>query len=269
MASLTRQPSGCIRLSHQGRKLYSVSNPRPQSVPVSPPVEIRASTRRRSTVSASWEDGRIIVLVPARLRSTERDAVVDELVQRLLRRAPMHNSDDKALEQRSEELSDRYLDGVRATSIRWVGNQRKRWGSCNPSTGHIRISDRLRLVPPWVLDAVLVHELAHLVEPSHSRRFRALTKRYPRMAEADTFLHGFTIGLEAANRPPSLEQPSSEGDEPCGSATLEEPSEVDDSTGNHPSPIAALRQTAAYSAERMSHASTKEPGRLFDPSDWG
>jgi YgjP-like, metallopeptidase domain len=169
-----------------------------RSVPAPPPVEIRASKKRRSTVSASWEDGRIVVLVPSRLASEERDAVVDELVQRLLRRAPMHHSDDLALEHRAEELADTYLDGVRASSVRWVGNQRKRWGSCSPATREIRMSDRLRPVPHWVLDAVLVHELAHLIEPSHSRRFRSLTARYPRMSEADTFLHGFSVGLEAS-----------------------------------------------------------------------
>lgn len=183
-----------------------------------------------------------MVLVPSRLRSSERDAVVDELVQRLLRRAPMHHSDDRALEERSEQLADRYLDGVRATSIRWVGNQRKRWGSCNPSTGHIRISDRLRPVPPWVLDAVLVHELAHLVEASHSRRFRALTKRYPRMAEADTFLHGFTIGLEAGNRIPSWNQEGADNDELCDDAAFEQPD--------------------------LDRPSTGTPGRLFDPGAW-
>jgi hypothetical protein len=149
-------------------------------------------------VSASWEDGRIVVLVPSRLGTAEREAVVDELVQRLLRRAPMHHSDDSALLQRSNELADQYLGGVRASSVRWVGNQRKRWGSCSPGTGEIRISDRLRPVPSWVLDAVLVHELAHLIEPSHSRHFRALTARYPHMKKADTFLHGFSIGLEAS-----------------------------------------------------------------------
>jgi hypothetical protein len=123
--------------------------------------------------------------------------VVDELVQRLLRRAPMHHSDDSALLHRSNELADQYLGGVRANSIRWVDNQKKRWGSCSPGTGDIRISDRLRPVPSWVLDAVLVHELAHLIEASHSRRFRALTARYPHMKKADTFLHGFSVGLEA------------------------------------------------------------------------
>jgi predicted metal-dependent hydrolase len=54
----------------------------------------------------------------------------------------------------------------------------------------------LRTVPGWVLDAVLVHELAHLVEPTHSARFRRLADRYPRMREADTFLAGFTLGLD-------------------------------------------------------------------------
>ena len=185
-----------------------------------------------------------MVLVPSRLRSAERDAVVDELVQRLLRRAPMHHSDDRALEERSKQLADRYLDGVRATSIRWVGNQRKRWGSCNPGTGHIRISDRLRPVPSWVLDAVLVHELAHLVEASHSRRFRALTNRYPRMAEADTFLHGFTIGLESGSRAPAWTQEGSD-DESCEDAAFEQP---------HAEPSAADPIAA--------------PGRLFDPSAW-
>jgi hypothetical protein len=177
-----------------------VKSQRPRNVPAAPPVEIRASKKRRSTVSASWEDGRIVVLVPSRLGTVERDAVVDELVQRLLRRAPMHHSDDSALARRSTELADEYVDGVRPSSVRWVGNQRRRWGSCSPGTGEIRISDRLRPVPSWVLDAVLIHELAHLIEASHSRRFRALTARYPRMSEADTFLHGFSVGLEAGNQ---------------------------------------------------------------------
>jgi predicted metal-dependent hydrolase len=179
--------------------LYSVSKQRPGDIPARPPVEVRASAKRRSTVSASWEDGRIVVLVPSRLGTAERDKVVDELVQRLLRRAPMLHSDDRALEERTIKLADRYLDGVRANSVRWVGNQKKRWGSCCPSTGHIRVSNRLRPVPPWVLDAVLVHELAHLLEPNHSKRFRALASRYPRMDDADIFLHGFSTGLEAAS----------------------------------------------------------------------
>jgi predicted metal-dependent hydrolase len=63
------------------------------------------------------------------------------------------------------------------------------------STREIRISDRLRVAPEWVLDAVIVHELAHLVEPNHSPRFRQLEARYPRKDEADTYLAGYALGL--------------------------------------------------------------------------
>ena len=225
-------------------------------------MEVRASTKRRTTVSASWEDGRIVVLVPSRLRHSERDAVVEELVQRLLRRAPMHHSDDDALEERAKELADRYFDGVSASSIRWVGNQRKRWGSCNPNTGQIRISDRLRPVPSWVLDAVLVHELAHLLEASHSRRFRSLAARYPRMAEADTFLHGFSVGLEAANRPPSWTDAPAEDDDPCVDAAFDRAAE----SGSN------LFKPSALPVDAHPLGSTDGvpslPSRLFDPATW-
>ncbi len=80
-------------------------------------------------------------------------------------------------------------------SIRWSTTQIKRWGSCTLDTREIRISARLRVVPEWVLDAVIVHELAHLLEPTHSARFRQLEQRYPRRDEADVFLEGYALGL--------------------------------------------------------------------------
>jgi len=80
------------------------------------------------------------------------------------------------------------------TSLRWVTNQARRWGSCTPSTGAIRLSSRLRVVPDWVLDAVIVHELAHLHEASHSAEFKVLCERYPRLAEAEAYLLGFEHG---------------------------------------------------------------------------
>jgi len=164
-----------------------------------PPVEIRTSERRRKTASAFWQGGRVVVVLPARLPRSERSELVDGLVRRVLAQRPHLATSDRELAARSSTLADRYLNGVRPASVRWVSNQQRRWGSCTSRTGEIRISDRLRVVPGWVLDAVLVHELAHLIEPTHSARFKRLASRFPRTDEADLYLAGFTLGLENAD----------------------------------------------------------------------
>jgi hypothetical protein len=167
--------------------------------PVGPPeVEVRVSTRRRKSASAFWSDGRVVVVLPASMPRSARPEMVDDLVRRVLNYRPHLAASDTDLTRRAGELADRYLDGVRPTSIRWVTNQNSQWGSCTCGTGEIRISDRLRVVPGWVLDAVLVHELAHLIEPNHSPRFRALTGRFAKSKEADVFLDGFSLGREYA-----------------------------------------------------------------------
>ncbi len=137
-----------------------------------PDVEVRVSKRRKKTAGAHWEGDRIVVVVPTHLRGAELDQMVDELSARLARHRPHLHASDELLEERAAALGRRYLDGVAPASIRWSTNQNKRWGSCTIPTGEIRISDRLRVAPEWVLDAVIVHELAHLLEPNHSPRFR-------------------------------------------------------------------------------------------------
>jgi predicted metal-dependent hydrolase len=167
---------------------------------VEPEVEVRVSTRRRKSASAFWSDGRVVVVLPASMPRSARAEMVEDLVRRVLHYRPHLAASDVDLATRAAHLADRYLDGVRPSSIRWVTNQNSQWGSCTCGTGEIRISDRLRVVPGWVLDAVVVHELAHLVEPNHSPRFRALVDRYARGKEADVFLDGFSLGREYATR---------------------------------------------------------------------
>ncbi|MFC6093771.1 M48 family metallopeptidase [Saccharothrix sp. BKS2] len=161
-----------------------------------PQVEVRRSARRRRMVSAYREGDTVVVLLPARMTKSEEKHWVAEMLSRLQRsetrrRSPTRTS-DAALLQRCEELSDRYLDGVRPSSVRWVPPMRTRWASCTPSEGTIRISERLRDVPAWVLDYVLVHELAHLRVPGHGKDFWQLVHRYPKAERAVGYLEGLS-----------------------------------------------------------------------------
>ncbi|MGB3829808.1 MAG: M48 family metallopeptidase [Ornithinimicrobium sp.] len=158
-------------------------------------VEIRRSARRRRTVSARIEGDRVVVLMPQGLSSGQEQTHVDEVLAGLRRRIHRRLLADDDLLPRATRLAqthfpDRGQVADRTRSVRWVSNQHLRWGSCTPAEGTIRISDRLRGAPLWVLDAVLVHELAHLIEPGHGADFAALTARYPRYEQAQAFLAG-------------------------------------------------------------------------------
>ncbi|YAL84046.1 M48 family metallopeptidase [Dermacoccaceae bacterium W4C1] len=154
------------------------------------PVEIRRSTRRRRTVSARLEQGRIIVMVPARLSKAQERKFVDQMVARI-RAQTGRAQDEGRLADRAARLSQRYLQGrAKPNEVKWVSNQRSRWGSCSPASGVIRLSVRLQSMPQEVIDYVLLHELAHLLVPHHGPQFHALLQDYPHLERAKGFLDG-------------------------------------------------------------------------------
>ena len=164
-----------------------------------PEIEIRATTRRKKTATAWWQGSTLIIAMPARVRGEEREKLITWLVERSKKRRPHVAASDRDLLERAQGLTALYGIDAEPASIRFVSNQTKRWGSCTAATASIRISDRLRHVPDWVLDAVLVHELAHLVHPDHSAAFHSLADRYPRQAEASLFLEGYQLGLQMSS----------------------------------------------------------------------
>ncbi|MGA3353342.1 MAG: M48 family metallopeptidase [Acidimicrobiales bacterium] len=173
---------------------------------LTPEVEIRTSARRRKTGVAFWEGGRVVVVVPERMSRAGRELFAGQLVKHLLERTGRRHASDSGLEARAALLADQYLDGVRPSSIRWSSRQQRRWGSCSLHSREIRIASRLQTVPEWVLDGVIVHELTHLLEAGHTARFYELANRYPRQAEAHTYLDGFGHGLTTAGFPIGAEQ---------------------------------------------------------------
>ena len=138
-------------------------------------VEVRRSRRRLRTVSAYRDGERTVVLIPARFSRAQEREWVQKMTARLAAQERRRRPGEGELVARAAELSDRYLGGLaRPASVAWVGNQRSRWGSCTPADRTIRLSSRLQGMPTWVVDYVLLHELAHLLEPSHNARFWAL-----------------------------------------------------------------------------------------------
>ncbi|AYY15231.1 M48 family peptidase [Actinobacteria bacterium YIM 96077] len=165
-----------------------------------PEVEVRRSARRRRTVTAFRESGRVVVCLPAKMSSTEEERWVAEMLERLEAQERRRHPSDEQLLRRARELSRRYLDNrAKPTSVRWSSAQRARWGSCTPSDGSIRLSVRLQGVPSWVVDYVLVHELAHLLIGNHGREFWDLVRRYPRAERARGFLDGLDHAANASS----------------------------------------------------------------------
>jgi predicted metal-dependent hydrolase len=169
-------------------------------------VEVRRSKRRRRTVSAYREGERIVVLIPASLTRKEEAEWVETMVARIEKAEQKSRLSDDDLLERAQRLNDKWLGGLATpASVRWVTNQNARWGSCTPGDRTIRLSERLNGMPTWVIDYVLVHELAHLLEPGHDPKFWAWVDRYPKAEKAK----GYLLGWSAAAH---LEPPPDEVD---------------------------------------------------------
>ncbi|MBV9661403.1 MAG: M48 family metallopeptidase [Acidimicrobiales bacterium] len=147
-------------------------------------VEVVRSPRRRKTVQARLVGGVMRLSIPAGMSRAEEERWTAVMTRRMERRRSAEHID---LARRARDLAAR-LDLRTPASIRWVDNQESRWGSCTPSERTIRISSKLAQEPAWVLDYVIVHELAHLTVPGHGSRFWALVGRYPLAERARGFL---------------------------------------------------------------------------------
>jgi predicted metal-dependent hydrolase len=165
-------------------------------------VEIRRSPRRKRTVTAYRENGKTVVVAPQRMSARDVDSYARELVGRLDARE-RRNSSGPALYARAQRLVAEFLEhdvlANRDVDIRWVTNQSGRWGSCTPRQGRIRLSHRLMDMPDYVIDSVLLHELAHLIVSNHGPRFQTLVSAYPDLARADAYLAGYSLALQKGN----------------------------------------------------------------------
>jgi predicted metal-dependent hydrolase len=153
-------------------------------------IEVVRSPRRRKTITAEHRGGRVVVRLPAGLSRAEERHWVHRMVTRLTERERAERLNARrSLQATAERLNREHFEGrLRWASIRFVANQRDRYGSCTPEDGSIRISHLVAEYPAWVREYVVMHELAHLEVPSHSSRFWRLVDRYPLAERARGFL---------------------------------------------------------------------------------
>ncbi|MFC0247955.1 M48 family metallopeptidase [Citricoccus parietis] len=176
-------------------------------------VRIVRSSRRTRTISAAWRDGRVQVSVPMGLGAEAERDWARRMLKKVASRQPAGPDSDGDLLARARKLARTWLGGeVDPSEVVWSTRQQRRWGSCTPTTGRIRIAAEVAGMPGWVLDGVLVHELVHLKHGDHSAAFHAMAERYPRQKEAMAFLNGVSHATGRGLTGPDGEPDSGEPD---------------------------------------------------------
>ena len=213
---------------------FDPAPPIPPHLPVSPPAQVRLaveltqsqtleakavslpgidegeivvirSPRRKRHISAYRQAGRIVISIPARLSKADERAIVPEMVAKIRAQEAARTPGESDLAQRIDELLIMYAPEIteRPTSVHWRKMQ-QRWGSCTSVDGSIRISDRLKQAPEYVLDFLLFHESIHLRFADHGAQFQSVMDRYPEGQRAQSYLDGYEAA-EDALIPPELD----------------------------------------------------------------
>ena len=153
-------------------------------------IKILRSKKRRRTVSARLVKDMLIVRAPESIPESHLQKLVSEFKARIERKKLKEElNKDESLAQRAKEFNLRYFDNkLNISSIEYVTDQNSKFGCCNYRTGCIRISHRISAMPQWVRDYVIIHELAHLVVPDHSRAFWDIVNLYKFAERAKGYL---------------------------------------------------------------------------------
>ena len=167
-------------------------------------IVVLRSKRRKKSISAYRQGGRIIISIPARMSKADERSVIPEMIAKIRAQEADESPSETILLDRVTQLLDLYAPEItqRPQSSNWRA-MRERWGSCTSVDATIRISDRLKGAPAYALDYVLFHEAIHLHHFDHGPEFKAVLARFPEEGRAEAYLEGF----EAAERrymPPTV-----------------------------------------------------------------
>jgi predicted metal-dependent hydrolase len=162
-------------------------------------TRIIRSDKRIKTVSARVVDGVLEILAPSDIGDSELAPIIAQLRGKIEKKQQKRHQQQQlntdVLTQIANRLNREYFQGrLRWETLEWSTQQNKRYGSCTPALRSIRISHRLASMPAFVLEYVVMHELAHLLEANHGPRFWQLVNQYPRTERARGYL--MAVGME-------------------------------------------------------------------------
>ena len=165
------------------------------------------STRRKKNISAYRQGGRIVVSIPARMSKADELAMIPEMVAKIRAQEAAATMSEEGLATRVDQLLAELAPEIvlRPSTITWRA-MRERWGSCTSTDRTIRISDRLKGAPEYVLDYVLFHEAIHLQFFDHGPEFKGLLARFPLEAQAEAYLSGYEAAENALTAPEALKK---------------------------------------------------------------
>lgn len=157
-------------------------------------VELQLHVERKTVknINARMSAHNLQVSIPLRLECAEAMRIIDDLARKLLRRqrARQINHEDDATEL-ARQIAQRFPVPPEVECVQFTTVTSACWGSYSSRTHSIRLSAALRHMPPWVLEAVMAHELAHAIHPNHSSDFWALLYSVcPNTERAENFLEG-------------------------------------------------------------------------------
>ena len=152
-------------------------------------VKIIRSAKRKKTIQAKIANGKLWIYIPSGMTKAEEKKWVTTMIEKSENRKRRHKlNSDGMLQKRARELNKQYFDGTLDFDIKYVTNQTSKFGSCTPDNKMIRISDRIGTMPRWVRDYVIIHELAHLMHPNHSKKFWKKVNQYKYAERARGYL---------------------------------------------------------------------------------
>jgi predicted metal-dependent hydrolase len=161
-------------------------------------VKIIRSRRRRKTVSGRVVKDTLLVHAPLMLSQARLEEIITDLKSRIEKKKVREELNQREnLANIASRMNEKYFGNrLRINSIEYVTDQNTRFGCCNYQAANIRISHRIAAMPAWVRDYVIIHEMAHLIEPNHSRTFWDIVCRYKLTERARGYLMAAGLGIE-------------------------------------------------------------------------